>query len=166
MNKLVLAVLVLVFGALSLAQTPNFVWAKTQHPATARSNTKTALRAETHSRMPAPQCSFTFTSGNFLTFLQYCVTANGNVIQFETPEDTLLIAAKDLGEGYGICDATTHVSYSDYGGLGDSGNWNPARVVTHTPTSVKIVRKTSDGVWTLTRKPSPRWRVVRPPQRL
>ena len=100
--------------------------------------------------MPNPQCSFTFTSGNFLTFLQYCVTANGNIIQFETPEDTMLIAAKDLGEGYGICDATTNVSYSDFGGLGDSGNWEPARVVNHTATSVKIARTTADGIWTLT----------------
>ena len=150
MNKLVLAVIVLVFGALSFAETPNFAGLKTQHHATARSSTKTALRAGTHSRVPAPDCSFTFTSGSLLTFLQYCVTANGNIIQFETPEDTPLIAAKDLGEGYGICDATTHVSYSDFGGLGDSGNWNPARIVNHTPTSVKIVRKTSDGVWTLT----------------
>ena len=150
MNKLVLAVIVLVFGALSFAETPNFVGLKTHHAATARSNTKAASRAVTHSRTPNPQCSFTFTSGNSLTFLQYCVTANGNIIQFETPEDTLLIAAKDLGEGYGICDATTHVSYSDFGGLGDSGNWNPARVVNHTPTSVKIARTTADGIWTLT----------------
>ncbi len=150
MNKLVLAVTVVVFGALSFAETPNFVGLKTQHEATARSNTKSASPAVTHSRMPNPQCSFTFTSGNFLTFLQYCVTANGNIIQFETPEDTMLIAAKDLGEGYGICDATTNVSYSDFGGLGDSGNWEPARVVNHTATSVKIARTTADGIWTLT----------------
>ncbi len=150
MNKLVFAVTVVVFGALSFAETPNFAGLKTPHQATARSGTKTALRAGTHSRVPAPDCSFTFTSGSVLTFLQYCVTANGNIIQFETPEDTMLIAAKDLGEGYGICDATTNVSYSDFGGLGDSGNWEPARVVNHTATSVKIARTTADGIWTLT----------------
>jgi hypothetical protein len=64
--------------------------------------------------------------------------------------DTPLIAAKDLGEGYGICDANTNIAYSDYGGLGDSGNWSPARVLRHDATSVKIARTTSDGVWTLT----------------
>ena len=148
MNKCFLAVIVLVFGALSFAQTPNFVGLKTLHEV--RSNTRTALQPGTHGRIPAPQCSFTFTSGSELTSLQYCVTANGNIIQFETPLDTLLIAAKDLGEGYGVCDTTTRVSYSDFGGFGDSGNWAPARVVSHTPTSVKIVRKTSDGVWALT----------------
>jgi hypothetical protein len=150
MNKLVLAVIVLVFGALSFAETPSATPIKTQQKPTVRLNKKTALEAAADRRFPTAQCSFTFTSGAFLTSLQYCLTANGNIIEFTTPADTPLIAAKDLGEGYGICDATTNVAYSDYGGLGDSGNWNPARVVNHTATSVKIVRKTSDGIWTLT----------------
>jgi hypothetical protein len=150
MNRLVLAVTLLVFGALSFAETPSAASAKTQQEATARLNRRAAPEGVTHRRFSTAECSFTFTSGNSLTSLQYCVTTNGNIIDFETPASVPLIASKDLGEGYGICDASTHVAYSDYGGLGDSGNWNPARVVNHTATSVKIVRKTSDGVWTLT----------------
>ena len=150
MKKLVLVVTVLVLGALSFAEGPSASPIKTQQGPTARLNQKAALKAAADRRVSTAECAFTFTSGAFLTSLQYCVTANGNIIEFATPADTPLIAAKDLGEGYGICDASTHVAYSDYGGLGDSGNWSPARVLSHTATSVKIARTTRDGVWTLT----------------
>src|SRR5262245_32702571 len=33
---------------------------------------------------------------------------------------------------------------------GDSGNWGPAKVVSTADSSIRIVRSTSDGVWTLT----------------
>ncbi len=58
-----------------------------------------------------------------------------------------------MGEGYGICDIDGiigHSEYFDYGEFGDSGNWNPATLVSQDPKSVKIARTTSDGIWTLT----------------
>lgn len=55
-----------------------------------------------------------------------------------------------IGEGYAICDVTTSVGYFDYADFGDSGNWEPARVVSKEDSSIRIVRSTSDGVWTLT----------------
>jgi hypothetical protein len=40
------------------------------------------------------------------TFLNYCVTANGNIVQIESPQGHPLIS---LGEGHGICDLNTQV---------------------------------------------------------
>jgi hypothetical protein len=111
---------------------------------------KTALEALAHNRFSTAKCSFTFTSGFQLASLRYCVTANGNIIQFEAPKGTPLVATDDLGEGYGVCDTTTGTEYTDYGGFGDSGNWGAATVLSHDAKSVKIARTTADGNWTLT----------------
>jgi hypothetical protein len=54
------------------------------------------------------------------------------------------------GKGYGICDFTANVGYNDYAEFGDSGNWAPPTVLSHSATSVEIARATSDGNWTLT----------------
>jgi hypothetical protein len=146
MNKLVFAITVTVLCALSFAETPS---AKTQQEATARLNKKIALEAVIHSRS-STECLFTFTSGKDFASLRYCVTANGNIVQFEVPSGTSLIATDDLGEGYGVCDTTTGTEYTDYGGFGDSGNWGAATVMSHDAKSVKIARTTADGNWTLT----------------
>jgi hypothetical protein len=98
-------------------------------------------------------CSFTFTIGANDTFLKYCVTANGNISQLETPQGHEHIQVGAFAEGYGICDATAglpNVQYFDYADFGDSLNWLPATIVTQSPTLVKIVRSTADGIWTLT----------------
>ena len=94
------------------------------------------------------------------------MTANANIIHFEAPKGTPLIATDDLGEGYGVCDTTTGTEYTDYGGFGDSGNWGPATVVSHDAKSVKIARTTNDGLWTLTQTinqiagPSPSAKII------
>ena len=95
-------------------------------------------------------CSFTFTSATNNTFLQFCVTANGNITQLATPFAREHIAVGTIGEGYGICDNTTTTGYFDYADFGDSGNWEPATVTSVNSSSVKIQRTTSDGVFTLT----------------
>ena len=95
-------------------------------------------------------CSFTFTSGSKETFLKYCVTANGNITHFESPAGFEHIAVGDFSEGYGICDGTSSVEYFDYADDGATANWNPATVLSQSPTSVRIARETSDGIWTLT----------------
>jgi hypothetical protein len=150
MNKPVLALIVLVLGTLSWAETPNAASVKTQQEATARLNKKAAMEAVSHGRFSATDCSFTFATGKGLASMKYCVTANGNIVQIEIPKGFPLISGTDFGEGYGVCDVGTQVAYSDYGGAGDSGNWGPATVLHHNPTSVKIARTTSDGLWTLT----------------
>jgi len=102
-------------------------------------------------------CQSTFTSGSGQTFLQFCVTVNGNITELQSPAGYEHIRVGFYEEGYGICDFGTttgsETGYFDYADGGDSGNWqNP---VTTQPGGVntfplKIVRTTSDGVYTLT----------------
>jgi hypothetical protein len=100
---------------------------------------------------PAPTettgCAFTFKAGKDNTFLQFCVTANGNIPQIETPSGHLNVGAG--GEGYGICNESPSAEYHDYAS-GASGNWGTATVLSKTGASVKIARTTSDGHWALT----------------
>ena len=102
-------------------------------------------------------CSFTFTSGTNNNSLEYCVTINGNISEFQMPIGHPLVSTEDRSEGYAICDVTNgdaqghgRVAYSDFATFGDSGNWGSPTVVSHSATSVKIARTSSDGVWTLT----------------
>jgi hypothetical protein len=92
-------------------------------------------------------CAHQFTSGLGNTLLNYCVTANGNIPQIETPSSIQLIGPKS--EGYGICNESPAQNYTDYG-VSDTGNWNPSVLVSHSSGAVKIARTTSDGNWILT----------------
>ena len=96
-----------------------------------------------------PACSFTFISGANDPLLQHCAFENGRITQLEAPQrhERLLVAAK-IGEGYGVCDIGGE--YVDYVEFGESGNWNPATVLSHDVTSVTTARTSSDGIWTLT----------------
>jgi len=102
-------------------------------------------------------CQSTFTSGSGQTFFQFCVTVNGHITELQSPAGFEHIREGLYMEGYAICDfgTTTGVetSYYDYADGGDSGNWQAP--VTTQPGGVntfplKIVRTTSDGVYTLT----------------
>lgn len=94
-------------------------------------------------------CPFSFTSGNNQTFLSYCVSGDGNVITLETPQGQPEVSLDQL-EGYGVCDLTSNTAYSDFGASVATSNWGAARVLSNTGSMVKIVRTTSDGIWTLT----------------
>jgi hypothetical protein len=93
-------------------------------------------------------CSYTFTTGSGNTYLGYCVTANGNILQIQAPFGQSMLGPN--GEGYGICDQNVGpTNYTDYG-VSDTGNWGTAIVLSHSGSSVKIARTTADGHWTLT----------------
>jgi hypothetical protein len=94
-------------------------------------------------------CAYNFSTGsnNPNGYLTYCVTANGNIQQIETPYGQSQLGPG--GEGYGICNESPAQNYTDYG-IGDTGNWNAATVLRNSASSVKIARTTSDGNWTLT----------------
>jgi hypothetical protein len=146
MKKLVLALTVLAFCSVSFAGTPG------QGEADPNQQADTAAQesiAQTTSISPnaTTTCAYTFTSGNGNTYLSYCVTANGNIPQIETPFSHLQMGGG--GEGYGICNESPAQNYTD-DATSDTGNWALARVVSKTSTSVKIARSTSDGNWTLT----------------
>ncbi len=150
MKKFVLAATVLALCALSLAETPSAANSKNQPETAAALTQGSAARTAPNNFAAQPVCAFTFTSGHDETFFKYCVTANGNIVQLETPRGREHLAVADkIGEGYGLCD-TGGIEYFDYAGFGDSGNWNPATVVSQDATSVKIARTTGDGIWTLT----------------
>ena len=165
MKKFMLSFAVLAITSLGFAQTSVEALMRQQQEA---SSTRAQGTAQAAPRSPfaTANCSFTFTSGNSLTFLKYCVTVNGNITLFESPQDEEHIAVGRDGEGYGICDLNTNVGYYDYAEFGDSGNWNPPTVVSHTAKSVKIVRTTNDGLWTLTQTinqiagPSPSAKII------
>jgi len=102
------------------------------------------------SRDATTKCSFTFTSGSGNKFLKYCVTKNGNIVHFQSPKGFEYIATAPAGEGYAFCDFDSSTQYYDYAGYGDSGNWQAPKTVTSSKTMVKISRKTTDGIYTLT----------------
>ena len=98
-------------------------------------------------------CTYTFTTGAGRTYLQFCVTVNGNITEFQSPSGVEQLSPDGSAayEGYGICDITNgNTQYWDWAGNGDSGNWNAPVKVSSNATSVKIERTTSDGAWTLT----------------
>jgi hypothetical protein len=95
-------------------------------------------------------CSFSYSSGSGDNFTRYCLSVNGNIVQFDRPSGFEYIAFGFIGEGYGICDNTAGgVAYDDYAGS-DSGNWGATTRTFPNATTAKFVRTTSDGIWTLT----------------
>jgi len=92
-------------------------------------------------------CSFTFGSGSGANATQYCVTNNGNIIQFSRPSGFEHLSSTQA-EGYAVCDLNTNAAYYDYAAGGDSGWGSPT--TTSTSTSVQVIRTSTDGVWTLT----------------
>jgi hypothetical protein len=150
MKKPFLLITALTLGSISFAQSRGAASANPQKEAAAALAQKSAAAAKLASPFATSTCSFTFTSGTGNNFLQYCVTVNGNIAQFQTPSGVEHIAVGTFGEGYGFCDFNSLTAYDDYADFGDSGNWQAARVASSSPTFVKIVRTTSDGIWTLT----------------
>jgi hypothetical protein len=95
------------------------------------------------------KCSYKFTSGSGATYMNYCITVNGNFANFESPAGVEMLDQHGSWEGYGVCDLDTNVGYWDYG-YADSGNWKAPVKVTENATEVEIERSTSDGKYVLT----------------
>jgi hypothetical protein len=100
-------------------------------------------------------CAYTFTSGGVGTkpYLQYCVTVNGNIVEFQSPAGAEHIRVGTFGEGYAICDYNSGLGYHDYADYGDADTgpgWQAPVLLSQTATVVKIARTTLDGIWTLT----------------
>jgi len=113
-----------------------------------------AAAAGTASVDATATCSYQFTSGGTTTkkFLQYCVTVNGNIVEFQSPSGVENIAVGVFGEGYSLCDFASGLGYHDYAGFGDAdtGAWGAPSLLQLNATTVKIARTTTDGIWTLT----------------
>lgn len=106
------------------------------------------------SRAPSPDRSrncgndWLFTAGKSSsnTYIQYCVTDNGNISYLYTVNQLNSIGA--YGEGYGVCQETPAVDYHDYH-ADASPNWGTAQILSVTGSAIKISRSTADGNWTL-----------------
>jgi hypothetical protein len=99
----------------------------------------------------ADSCAYTFTStgnGNN-SYMEFCVSVNGNIISFQSPDGIEYLDLGTLSEGYGVCDESTGATYYDYADYGASG-FGTATTLSSSATSVKIARTTNDGAWTLT----------------
>ena len=149
-KKIVLAFVVLALCTLSFGGNPSAASDHDQQQAAGAAAQKAAAETKPNSDLATSICSFTFTTGTFDTFLKFCVTANGNITQFQTPQGVEDVAVGDASEGYGICDFTSNTEYFDYADAGASANWGTASVVKQTAKSLQITRTTSDGIWTLT----------------
>ena len=155
-KNLLLVVTTLLLCSLSFAQ-PRPIQGRSSVPAVSAAENAAAAIAQKNSLVATAaatsNCNWTFTSLQTAAnkYLQFCVTVNGNITEFQSPSGIEHIRVGGFTEGYGICDGTTGaVPYYDYADSGDSGNWLAPVTLSITATSVKIARTTSDGVWTLT----------------
>ncbi|MBZ5654224.1 MAG: hypothetical protein LAO56_02980 [Acidobacteriia bacterium] len=130
LSKATLLFAVLAFSMLAFGQPANQPQAGTEAPA-------------------ITACSFQYSSGPLATFTRYCLSANGNIVQFDSPSGFEYINNGGPVEGYGFCDVTPNVSYYDYASI-DSGNWGATTVTIPNATTAKFVRTTGDGIWQLT----------------
>lgn len=94
-------------------------------------------------------CSFTYSSGSGTNQTTYCLSVNGNIVQFSRPSSAEYIKQGIITEGYGLCDNNGTRAYFDYASA-DSGNWGTTVVSAPNATTRKFVRTTSDGIWQLT----------------
>lgn len=156
LRKLIVAVTTLLVSFVSFAQLLS-AQGKRINPSVSTAENAAAIvaqKASVAAVAPATStCNWTFSSPQTAAnkFLQFCVTVNGNITQFQSPSGIEHLQVGAVSEGYGICDGTTGaVPYFDWADSGDSGNWQPPVTLAVTATSVKIARTTTDGVWTLT----------------
>lgn len=117
--------------------------------ATAFSQTKQQLKqAGPADPAATTNCLHTFTSGSGSpSYLQFCVTANGNIVELQSPQNFEHIRVGVILEGYGVCDIDSGTRYTDFAAAASS-NWNPA-LVSGSSLPMTITRTTSDGIWTL-----------------
>ena len=142
---------VIALFALTVASLANAQRARQQDPATQQAALERQQRFVGNVSPDATTtCTYTFTSGTGNKFLKYCVTKNGNIVQFESPSGQEYIAVGTIGEGYAFCDFDSETQYYDYAGYGDSGNWQAPTTASSSASSVKINRETTDGIYTLT----------------
>ncbi|MBZ5684862.1 MAG: hypothetical protein LAP86_07485 [Acidobacteriia bacterium] len=154
-KKLVVALTTMLVCSVSFAQELSAPGKRLNPPMTAAENAA-AITAQKNSIAALPpatsSCNWTFTSPQTAAnkFLEFCVTVNGNIVEFQSPSGVEHIRVGAVSEGYGICDGTTGaVPYFDYADSGDSANWQAPVTLASTATSVKIKRTTTDSVWTL-----------------
>jgi hypothetical protein len=87
----------------------------------------------------ATTCQATFTSGSGNSFLRWCVTINGNLINFESPAGLDHIANI---EGYALC--TPFSDAFDAAAVGEAGFAGNGIILAQNASSITIQRDTAD----------------------
>jgi hypothetical protein len=90
---------------------------------------------------------FTANSQSSSSYIQYCVSDNGNITSIISPFNRQQIITLGI-EGYGLCQESPVAEYHDYF-TDTSPNWDPAQILSSSSSSIKISRTTADGNWTL-----------------
>ena len=103
---------------------------------------------------PSIVCAYQFSSGSGRTFTQYCLTENGNIVQFSNPGNIQFFSNSNVtstvSEGYGLCDFNAPEPYFDY--ASNSRGWGSTVASRLDAKTMEFVRKTQDGQWELTQK--------------
>ncbi len=84
--------------------------------------------------------------------MKFCITANGNVAYFESPQGCTHM----YGDGFGFCESQNgYPPFTDYFDHEhtESGNWDASAIIQPKGPNTfpsQIVRSTADGIWILT----------------
>jgi len=143
MKKSIFLIVVLSISSLLLAQR------RTAPPSAAVAGARVSQDAAANAP-DTTTCSFAYSSGTGVNRTDYCLSVNGNIVQFSRPAGNEYIAVGTIDEGYGICDITGgSVRYSDYAWTA-TPNWGATSVFFPNAATAKFIRTTTDGIWTLT----------------
>jgi len=95
---------------------------------------------------PDSTCAVTYASGSGLNATQFCVTENGNIVQFSVNGLEFIDNGGTPIEGYGLCDETTNTRYLGY--IAPDTGWQ-APTFSVSGNVVTVIRITTDGIWQL-----------------
>jgi hypothetical protein len=115
-------------------------WSQVENPETASSYAYA-------SGVPSNTCAYSFSSGSGRTLTQYCLTENGNIVQFSNPGNFQFFDKNTVSEGYGLCDFQAPEPYYDYASTAQG--WGPTIISRTNPKTVRFVRRTLDAQWEL-----------------
>ena len=101
-----------------------------------------------HQPLQADVCPHLFSANaqSSSSYIQYCVSDNGNITSIVTPFNVQQIGYSS--EGYGLCQESPVAEYHDYAS-DTTANWNAAELISLSNSSIKIKRTTSDGNFSL-----------------
>ena len=118
-------------------------WSQVENPPTASSYAYT-------SGAPSTTCAYSFSSGSGHTLTQYCLTYNGNIVQFSSPGNIQFFNRGTVSEGYGLCDFQAPEPYYDY--ASNAQGWRPTIVSRTGAQTVRFIRRTLDAQWELSQE--------------
>jgi len=113
-------------------------------------NQPTATSYAYTSGAPSTTCAYSFSSGSGRTLTQYCLTENGNIVQFSNPENFQFFDKGTVSEGYGLCDFQAPEPYYDY--ASNAQGWGATIISRTSLKKVRFVRRTLDAQWELSQE--------------